>query len=90
VNASVGTNQSEFVIESGASLVSEEIVIATLRPYSKGSGSTSTPYQRQLVAEALSYIQRNALETGPTSTRACSRPRSNLLYITRAPRTRAK
>ena len=43
VNASVGTNQSEFVIESGASLVSEEIVIATLRPYSKGSGSTSTP-----------------------------------------------
>ncbi len=32
VNACVGTNQSEFVIEPGASLVSEEIVIATLRP----------------------------------------------------------
>lgn len=37
------------------------MLAAILRPYPKGSGSASTPYQRDSVVEALSRMQRDAL-----------------------------
>jgi hypothetical protein len=42
-------------------LLDDEALARILRPYPKGSGSASTPYQRDTVVEALSSMQRHAL-----------------------------
>lgn len=52
--------QTPSAHESGDYVVDDDTIGAILRPYPKGSGSASTPYQREMVVEALSSMQRQA------------------------------
>jgi hypothetical protein len=62
VNAiNVKESQLKSAHEPADDLRSDDTLAIILRPYPKGSGSASTPHQRDMVIEALSNMQRQAL-----------------------------
>ncbi|MGH8501302.1 MAG: DUF1631 family protein [Gammaproteobacteria bacterium] len=45
-------------------LVDDQVLASIVRPYPRGSGSASTPYQREMVIQALSVLQRESPAEG--------------------------